>query len=38
MLAAFGNGPSATAHPVVPNYPAVAAKYGSSSGGVPGGD
>ena len=38
VLAAFGNGPCGTAHPVVPNYPAIAAKYGSSHGGVPSGD
>lgn len=38
VLAAFGTGPSAPTHPVVPNYPAIAAQYGSSSGSVPSGD
>ena len=38
VFAAFGDGPAGLRHPSQPNYAAIAAQYGATSGSVPGGD
>jgi hypothetical protein len=38
IFSVFGAGPGGLRHPSVPNYPAIAAQYGATSGSVPGAD